>query len=280
MARAAFPFSEVIVVANERREGVRIYRHTSEEGFGRYEMREVSLIVPAYAPVVQRYLDGGERVIIHASRLTAPSDVAPVITIVDETRQLYCAAVTPGFMRVHARECMEAEQGEMLEREGYWDETRFLEDFRQGTGTYLAGKWELSEAVLDRDGRVVGYLIGIYANRDYPFAGSNALFVFRLAVHPEYRGMRLGPTLLHRFAQKAVERHIPVVALETWEHNTVAQSVYERAGFVKTGQQFYPSKGMVLYQYAAPSQVLYEQTLSLYDAASTDTAYFVTGQSS
>jgi|GEM_PF-6046806 len=186
-------------------------------------------------------------------------------------------AVTPDFIRAHAHEFIDTEQGEIFAREGYWDEERFLEDHRRSTGTYLAGKWELSEAVVNEKGEVIAYLICISANEDYPFA-EGSLFVFRLAVHRDYRGRRLGPVLLHRFAQKALERRILAVALETWEENTVAQAVYERAGFVWTGAHFYSSKNMVLYQYMVLSRTLYDQTAEYYSEV-TSAALSVTGDS-
>jgi ribosomal protein S18 acetylase RimI-like enzyme/predicted NBD/HSP70 family sugar kinase len=169
--------------------------------------------------------------------------------------------LTKEFVQGHYEELMDAEQSPQMEREGYWDQARFLEDMRASTKTLLEGKWELSEAAVDENGRVIGYLIGIYGNDDCPFA-KGGLFVFRLAVHRDHRRRHIASVLLHRFAQKALESGISKVSLETWQENKAAQEVYENAGFKKIGERYDGKKGMNFYQYTADAQALFDAASS------------------
>lgn len=60
-------------------------------------------------------------------------------------------------------------------------------------------------------------------------------YIEDLVVHPEYRGMGIGRTLLDRGIQWAREKSFPGVMLETQDDNVHACLLYQRCGFVLSG---------------------------------------------
>lgn len=82
------------------------------------------------------------------------------------------------------------------------------------------------EVAVDRSGSVLGFLIG----RLYP----DVWHLLDLAVAPEYRGRRVGDSLLARFLRAADDARIGLL-LEVWPSNAVALTMYEHRGFKKVG---------------------------------------------
>lgn len=91
--------------------------------------------------------------------------------------------------------------------------------------------------VLEREGEVVGYggmwLIGDEAH------------VTNIAIAPEYRGRKWGEKLLLAMKRYAIQQGAIAMTLEVRASNQVAQALYEKIGFYKTGirPKYYSDNG-------------------------------------
>lgn len=87
----------------------------------------------------------------------------------------------------------------------------------------------VSFAVATVDGRIVGYE---WADMYHRHA-----HLTRLAVHPDFQGRGIGRQLLHRATIDALEAGANVITLNTPEKNQRSQALYQRFGFVSTGER-------------------------------------------
>jgi ribosomal-protein-alanine N-acetyltransferase len=86
----------------------------------------------------------------------------------------------------------------------------------------------------------------------YPIVGYGGLWVgvdeghiTTLAVQPRYRGQGIGELLLNGLIDLAFELHATMLTLEVRVSNTVAQSLYQKYGFVSAGHRprYYEDNG-------------------------------------
>jgi ribosomal-protein-alanine N-acetyltransferase len=75
-----------------------------------------------------------------------------------------------------------------------------------------------------------------------------------IAVHPDWRGQKLGELLLWSIARQAIRQGAQVLTLEVRVSNTLAQNLYRKYGFVKTGIRYgyYRDNGEDAYQMTVP----------------------------
>ncbi|GMA50380.1 ribosomal-protein-alanine acetyltransferase [Alicyclobacillus contaminans] len=83
--------------------------------------------------------------------------------------------------------------------------------------------------VATKDDRVIGYA-GIWLIVDEGH-------VTNIAVHPDFRGRRLGEMLLRALMAECMQRGIRRMTLEVRVSNTVAQNLYRKLGFVGVGER-------------------------------------------
>lgn len=111
-----------------------------------------------------------------------------------------------------------------IERQSYptpWSRQAFLAELTDNSfAVYIAAR---------QDGRVIGY------------AGMWLLFdeahVTNIAVHPDFRGRRVGHRLLSELERRAVERGVRKMTLEVRPSNPAAQRLYRQHGFVARGRR-------------------------------------------
>lgn len=100
-----------------------------------------------------------------------------------------------------------------------WSATLFLAEMSQrATRSYVVAR---------RGTDVTGYA-------GMMFTGFEA-HVTNIAVDPKWQGHRIGTRLLLNLATEAIARGAETISLEVRVSNTVAQSMYEKFGFVTTG---------------------------------------------
>jgi ribosomal-protein-alanine N-acetyltransferase len=130
----------------------------------------------------------------------------------------------------HLRPMEETDIGAVLavERAGYphpWTEGNFRDCLRAG---YCC--W-----VLEQDGAIIGH--GVLS------VAVGEAHVLNVCVHPDRQGRGLGRRILERLLRLAREHEADTAFLEVRATNTVAQRLYESAGFNEIGLRrgYYPA---------------------------------------
>lgn len=69
--------------------------------------------------------------------------------------------------------------------------------------------------------------------------------ITNIAVHPKFRGQKVGRVLVEAMIQRADSQGITSLTLEVRKSNTVAQSLYEKYGFLSVGvrPKYYSDNG-------------------------------------
>jgi ribosomal-protein-alanine N-acetyltransferase len=102
-----------------------------------------------------------------------------------------------------------------------WSPTLFLSEMAQKhTRTYLVARYE---------GEVVGYAGMMFMARE--------AHVTNIAVDPHFHGRKVGSRLLIALITEAIARGSELVSLEVRTSNLIAQSMYEKFGFVEVGRR-------------------------------------------
>ncbi|SDH22491.1 [SSU ribosomal protein S18P]-alanine acetyltransferase [Aneurinibacillus thermoaerophilus] len=81
--------------------------------------------------------------------------------------------------------------------------------------------------VIEKDKRVIGYG-GMWLVLD-------EAHITNIAIHPDYRGLRLGERLMRRLMGLAIRSGAASMTLEVRKSNEVAQRLYRKLGFVEEG---------------------------------------------
>ena len=96
-----------------------------------------------------------------------------------------------------------------------------------------------------QDNKLAHYFVGRIDGKIVAYGGIWVILedshITTIAVHPDYRGKKLGERLLLRLMQETLERGASWVTLEVRETNVVAQNLYRKYGFttVSTRRAYY-----------------------------------------
>jgi GNAT superfamily N-acetyltransferase len=109
-------------------------------------------------------------------------------------------------------------------------EKKLLEEFDEpGANFFLAYA----------DGTVAGYAkLGMKRMPD-AIAGTPAMELERLYVHPLYQKQKIGYTLMAHCIQVVKDQGCKILWLGVWEHHPTAIRFYERVGFQKFGEHLF-----------------------------------------
>ena len=100
-------------------------------------------------------------------------------------------------------------------------------------GTQLAES-NIVILVAERDGEVIGYTYAGVEGPDYMSLRGPAGALYDIVVDPAHRGQGVGRMLLDATLDTLKARGAPQVVLSTAERNTIAQRLFEHAGFRRT----------------------------------------------
>jgi len=95
------------------------------------------------------------------------------------------------------------------------------------------------------DNRLAHYFVGLINGEIVAYGGIWVILedshITTIAVHPDYRGRRLGERMLIHLLDEAIERGASWITLEVRESNQVAQKLYRKYGFtnVSTRRGYY-----------------------------------------
>jgi len=101
-----------------------------------------------------------------------------------------------------------------------------------------------------RDNKLAFYFVGRIDGRIVAYGGLWVILedshITTIAVHPDFRGQRLGEELLVQLLDEAIERDASWITLEVRETNDVAQKLYRKYGFtvVATRRGYYSDNVM------------------------------------
>ena len=100
-----------------------------------------------------------------------------------------------------------------------------------------------------RDNRLAHYFVGRLDGRIVAYGGIWVILedshITTIAVHPDYRGRKLGEEMLLRLLDEAIAQSASWITLEVRESNAVAQRLYRKYGFttVSTRRGYYSDNG-------------------------------------
>jgi ribosomal-protein-alanine N-acetyltransferase len=100
-----------------------------------------------------------------------------------------------------------------------------------------------------RDNKLAHYFVGRLDGTVVAYGGIWVILedshVTTIAVHPEYRGLKLGEEMLLRLLDEAIAQGASWITLEVRESNDVAQKLYRKYGFttVSTRRGYYSDNG-------------------------------------
>ena len=105
-------------------------------------------------------------------------------------------------------------------------------------------KQELTDADSDFffalvDGQVAGYLKVNVGNAQTEAMGNHALEVQRIYIKPAFKRQGIGSKLMAQALAVAKDNHRSTVWLGVWEHNLLAQQLYQKFGFKQTGDHVF-----------------------------------------
>jgi ribosomal-protein-alanine N-acetyltransferase len=100
-----------------------------------------------------------------------------------------------------------------------------------------------------RDNKLAHYFIGRLDGQIVAYGGIWVILedshVTTIAVHPDYRGLKLGEEMLLKLLDEAIAQGASWITLEVRESNDVAQKLYRKYGFttVSTRRGYYSDNG-------------------------------------
>jgi len=107
----------------------------------------------------------------------------------------------------------------------------------QAYGSFLGtqlGEPNIVILVAERDGEAIGYTYAGVEGPDYMSLRGPAGALYDIVVDPAHRGQGVGRMLLDATIEALKARGAPRVVLSTAERNTIAQRLFEHAGFRRT----------------------------------------------
>lgn len=100
-----------------------------------------------------------------------------------------------------------------------------------------------------RDNKLAHYFVGRLGGQLVAYGGIWVILedshITTIAVHPEYRGLKLGEEMLLKLLDEAILQGASWITLEVRESNDVAQKLYRKYGFtiVSTRRGYYSDNG-------------------------------------
>jgi ribosomal-protein-alanine N-acetyltransferase len=100
-----------------------------------------------------------------------------------------------------------------------------------------------------RDNKLAHYFVGRLGDTLVAYGGIWVILedshITTIAVHPEYRGLKLGEEMLIKLLDEAIVQGASWITLEVRESNDVAQKLYRKYGFttVSTRRGYYSDNG-------------------------------------
>jgi ribosomal-protein-alanine N-acetyltransferase len=100
-----------------------------------------------------------------------------------------------------------------------------------------------------RDNKLAHYFIGRLGGQIVAYGGIWVILedshITTIAVHPQYRGLKLGEEMLIKLLDEAIAQGASWITLEVRESNDVAQKLYRKYGFttVSTRRGYYSDNG-------------------------------------
>ncbi|HKN58295.1 MAG TPA: GNAT family N-acetyltransferase [Gemmatimonadaceae bacterium] len=107
----------------------------------------------------------------------------------------------------------------------------------QAYGSFLGtqlGEPNIVILVAERDGEAIGYTYAGVEGPDYMSLRGPAGALYDIVVDPAHRGQGVGRMLLDATIEALKARGAPRVVLSTADRNTIAQRLFEHAGFRRT----------------------------------------------
>ncbi len=144
----------------------------------------------------------------------------------DEARSLTPAHAVMGFRRMRASDLDTVHRIELLSYAYPWTKGTFRDCIKPGYEAWLG--------VLAGDTVAYGIL----------FSGASEAHILNLCVHPDFRGLDLGRTLLRHMLERGARNEARVTFLEVRPSNVIAQRLYQREGFRQIGRRhgYYPGR--------------------------------------
>ncbi|WP_300278481.1 ribosomal protein S18-alanine N-acetyltransferase [Peptacetobacter sp.] len=102
--------------------------------------------------------------------------------------------------------------------EDFWSKQSFIDEIKNNNARYL---------VAQNGSKIVGY-IGIWLILDEGH-------ITNVAVHSDYRGLKIGNELLKEMVNLCKENNIIAMTLEVRKSNEIAQNLYKKYGFKMAG---------------------------------------------
>ena len=79
--------------------------------------------------------------------------------------------------------------------------------------------------------------------------GRKVLVIHRLSVHPLFQGKGIAGKLMNFIEDYAVKNHYSCIRFDAYSENTRALRLYDRMGYRRSGQVFFPFKELPFYCY-------------------------------
>lgn len=99
--------------------------------------------------------------------------------------------------------------------------------------------WSLSAFKEEIKNKLANYIVVVEKDKVVAYGGFwkvvDEAHITNVAVHPDYRGNKLGDMILGQLVKDAVEMGLERMTLEVRAHNMVAQGLYRKFGFVLSG---------------------------------------------
>lgn len=93
------------------------------------------------------------------------------------------------------------------------------------------------------------YVVALSEDQVVGYGGFWIIFdeahITNIAVHPNFRGQKIGTCIVEAMIEKAASQGVNSLTLEVRKSNTVAQSLYEKYGFLSVGvrPKYYSDNG-------------------------------------
>lgn len=103
----------------------------------------------------------------------------------------------------------------------------------------FATPWTKDSLLEELKNKFARYVVAVSNNIVIGYAGLWVIFdeghITNIAVHPEFRGVKIGETLLKSLTSLCKKENVTSLTLEVRKSNIIAQNLYKKFGFVSEG---------------------------------------------